>query len=301
MQYKLLVSGFLSAILLMAIIGIYALSLNQQTIMSFEDGEKNFKSISTAATEVSSYAKRAEGHLLLFLGLHRKTDKDKFPMRLASLYERISILDQKIKNPQARIIFEKIESNSDGILSMGNALIEYCDTALENGDTFEIEKHRTALFELHDKFSAIREFGVTLTAFEIELESDLKLKLKKNAERLRRHLLLLITLIFGLTVFLGYLLNKTIKTLNKEIAKRIQSETEVIQESNKLKDALGKVKELSGLLPICAACKKIRDDKGYWKQIESYISDHSDAEFSHSICPECCKKLYPEIYTKGHF
>jgi len=62
-----------------------------------------------------------------------------------------------------------------------------------------------------------------------------------------------------------------------------------------LKDALNEVNTLSGLLPICASCKKIRDDNGYWNQIESYIRDRSEAEFSHSICPECSKKLYPEI------
>ena len=62
-----------------------------------------------------------------------------------------------------------------------------------------------------------------------------------------------------------------------------------------LKDALRKVKTLSGFLPICASCKKIRDDSGYWNQIESYIKAHSDAEFSHSLCPECAKKLYPDI------
>ena len=63
-----------------------------------------------------------------------------------------------------------------------------------------------------------------------------------------------------------------------------------------LKDALGKVKTLSGLLPICASCKKIRDDNGYWNQIETYVQAHSEAEFSHSICPACARKLYPEIY-----
>jgi len=63
----------------------------------------------------------------------------------------------------------------------------------------------------------------------------------------------------------------------------------------KLQKALTEVKQLSGLLPICASCKKIRDDKGYWGQIESYISDHSEAEFSHGICPDCMKKLYPDF------
>ena len=61
-----------------------------------------------------------------------------------------------------------------------------------------------------------------------------------------------------------------------------------------LQDALGKVKTLSGLLPICASCKKIRDDKGYWNQIEIYIRSHSNAEFSHGICPDCVKTLYPD-------
>ena len=62
-----------------------------------------------------------------------------------------------------------------------------------------------------------------------------------------------------------------------------------------LQKALTEVKQLSGLLPICASCKKIRDDKGYWNQIESYIRDRSEAEFSHGICPECMKKLYPDV------
>ena len=62
-----------------------------------------------------------------------------------------------------------------------------------------------------------------------------------------------------------------------------------------LRDSLAKAKLLSGLLPICANCKDIRNDKGYYEQIESYIRDHSEAEFSHSICPKCAKKLYPEF------
>lgn len=62
----------------------------------------------------------------------------------------------------------------------------------------------------------------------------------------------------------------------------------------KLRETLARVRTLSGMLPICSTCKKIRDDKGYWNQIESYIKAHSDAEFSHSICPDCLVRLYPE-------
>jgi len=64
--------------------------------------------------------------------------------------------------------------------------------------------------------------------------------------------------------------------------------------ATELQKTLQHIKKLQGILPICANCKKIRDDNGYWKQIEAYIRDHSEAEFSHDICPECSKKLYPE-------
>jgi DNA-binding response OmpR family regulator len=59
--------------------------------------------------------------------------------------------------------------------------------------------------------------------------------------------------------------------------------------------ALATVKTLTGLLPICSGCKKIRDDKGYWSQVESYVQKHSEATFTHSLCPDCVKKYYPEL------
>jgi hypothetical protein len=65
--------------------------------------------------------------------------------------------------------------------------------------------------------------------------------------------------------------------------------------TKELQAALANVKLLSGMLPICASCKKIRDDTGYWEQIEAYISEHSEAEFSHSLCPDCEKKAYEEL------
>ncbi|MGD2092196.1 MAG: MASE3 domain-containing protein [Candidatus Aminicenantes bacterium] len=62
-----------------------------------------------------------------------------------------------------------------------------------------------------------------------------------------------------------------------------------------LRQALDKVKTLKGIIPICSRCKKIRDDTGYWQQVETYIEEHSDADFSHSLCWECAKELYPEL------
>jgi hypothetical protein len=70
---------------------------------------------------------------------------------------------------------------------------------------------------------------------------------------------------------------------------------ELNKKNQELKHTLSEVKALRGLLPICSGCKKIRDDKGYWSQIENYIEKHSEAQFSHGLCPECVKKLYPNI------
>jgi two-component system, response regulator PdtaR len=66
--------------------------------------------------------------------------------------------------------------------------------------------------------------------------------------------------------------------------------------NEELQAALATVKTLSGLLPICASCKKIRDDQGYWQQVEVYIREHADVEFTHGLCPDCLIKLYPDFY-----
>lgn len=74
--------------------------------------------------------------------------------------------------------------------------------------------------------------------------------------------------------------------------------SQLAQQTADLRDALAKVRTLSGFIPICASCKKIRDDQGFWNQIERYISEHSDAQFSHGICPDCMQRLYPDFPTK---
>lgn len=66
-----------------------------------------------------------------------------------------------------------------------------------------------------------------------------------------------------------------------------------------LRDALSKVRTLSGLLPTCAGCRKIRDEDGAWHEMENYISEHSDADFSHGLCPVCAERLYPEVFGSG--
>lgn len=87
----------------------------------------------------------------------------------------------------------------------------------------------------------------------------------------------------------------TVLEVSRNVTARVKAEKEKETLITQLESALKNVKQLSGLLPICAHCKKIRDDNGYWKQIESYLYEHSEAEFSHSICRDCAKKYYPDM------
>lgn len=81
-----------------------------------------------------------------------------------------------------------------------------------------------------------------------------------------------------------------------DITKRKEIETDRENLVSKLQNALAMIKTLEGIIRICSSCKKIRDHNGNWRQIESYIKEHSKADFSHGICPECTKKLYPELF-----
>jgi hypothetical protein len=92
-----------------------------------------------------------------------------------------------------------------------------------------------------------------------------------------------------------------IEGILRDVSERRLADAEREKLIQQLRGALAEVRTLGGMLPICSSCKKIRDDKGYWSQIESYVSEHSSAEFSHGICPECEKKTYEELakLTKG--
>lgn len=83
-------------------------------------------------------------------------------------------------------------------------------------------------------------------------------------------------------------------SLSAEVLERRQAQEELERTIGQLMEALTEIKALEGILPICSYCKKIRDDDGNWRELEQYISHHSDAEFSHSICPQCTKKHFPD-------
>jgi len=96
----------------------------------------------------------------------------------------------------------------------------------------------------------------------------------------------------------GLLINRwhmKLKNANSELRRaRKDLETLVKERTNDLEKALSEIKTLQGIIPICSICKKVRDDGGRWNRIESYISRHSEADFSHGICPECVENHYPD-------
>lgn len=130
-------------------------------------------------------------------------------------------------------------------------------------------------------------------------------------------MLLNILLCLLVTALVMYLFNYTLRTyrqkldqlaeedmelrnINKEQSAEISRQNrELLEKNANLIDAMAQVKKLSGFLPICSGCKKIRDDKGYWNQIEAYLREHSEARFSHGICPDCMATLYPEFSDKN--
>ncbi|OGW44199.1 MAG: hypothetical protein A2X57_10370 [Nitrospirae bacterium GWD2_57_8] len=101
------------------------------------------------------------------------------------------------------------------------------------------------------------------------------------------------TMVLALTVFTGLGVFLLYKKASYSLADKKRMDLEREKMIAELQQALSDVRKLSGMLPICMSCKKIRDDKGYWNQIEEYISEHTETEFSHGLCPECAQKLYP--------
>jgi len=136
---------------------------------------------------------------------------------------------------------------------------------------------------LHPRNKCIHQGFLSVALIPIRANQNIVGLLQLNDRRKDRFTLETIHFFEGISASIGVALM------------RKQTEEEREKLILELKNALSSIKTLSGFLPICASCKKVRNDEGYWEQIENYIRDRSDAEFSHGICPECTKKLYPDL------
>jgi hypothetical protein len=163
----------------------------------------------------------------------------------------------------------------------------YAKVVKKNSDSLE---HQRMLVDVVETYVPLMKNGVFLGAFEIYYDITEK---KQGLERL-----LLISFIIVIVLALSVLIISVMNVVKEKrrLTERKRAEDEREKLIIELQNALAEVKTLGGLLPICSSCKKIRDDQGYWNQLEVYISGHSTAQFSHGLCPECAKKLYPKYF-----
>ncbi|MEW6599886.1 MAG: PAS domain S-box protein [Nitrospirota bacterium] len=174
---------------------------------------------------------------------------------------------------------EEVQASIQEVLSKGSA-------------EFDV-KHRTKNGEIRDVHVITRVLSLSGNNVFQTIWHDVT-EQKRSEEELNRHRERLEELVRERTTELSRLNEQ----LHKDIARRKLAEQVRENLILELRDALAKIKTLKGLIPICAWCKKIRDDKGYWKKVETYIREHSDASFTHGICPDCLKKESPETYAE---
>jgi hypothetical protein len=105
--------------------------------------------------------------------------------------------------------------------------------------------------------------------------------------------------IIDLIIYEFEAMQQWIAELERYKEERIQAEEEREKMIRELQKALSEVRTIKGILTICASCTKIRDDKGCWMEIKAYIQNHSETQFSHGICPDCMKKIYPDFHREG--
>jgi PAS domain-containing protein len=186
-----------------------------------------------------------------------------------------SILDSIIENSPVGIL---LVDNSFRRIRSNKAILTMLDAQDDRLDTKELFSHLEV--DSQELQNSLGSLPVLVKTFTLEVANNPRFY-EARISMIRPH--------DTSEAFLFILIDRTDAHLAEEERGRFICE---------LQDALAKVKTLSGLLPICSACKNVRDDKGYWNQIEVYIKKHSEAEFSHGLCPSCTERLYPEFASE---
>lgn len=183
----------------------------------------------------------------------------------------------------------------DAPLMTSNALRGLAESEAARGDWKAAYEHQVAYHAANEKIfnaESMQKFQRLQRDHEItHLEAEGKLREAELARaRTTRTALALISALVVISLVLLYARYRL----------KHRSEAALRAQAEKLTEALDRVHTLKGLLPICASCKKIRDDNGYWTQVEAYVAAHTAAEFTHSICPTCFDSLYPEMHHADH-
>ena len=239
-----LISGNIVIIVLVIAIGIFGLLSRGNIVRSFESAETHFRSIITSATEVSSYAKRAEGHLILFLTLRKEEDREKFFDRYNSLVEEIKVLDLAVKVPEAREYVEKIRSSTDRLLPAGKTLLEAYDRDMSAFGHFNLAKREAGIRAFNEIASEIRQYGVDLAIAEAVLSENAHRTALKKAASLQTYGFAVILGGVMIVLIQGYLFSKKIADPIVELKNNVAELTKGnldVEMSHTSKDEIGEL------------------------------------------------------------
>ncbi len=176
-----IIFGFVFVSLLIGIVGFLGIYTNKLVVNSFETGEEHFVAIIEASNEVSSYAKRAEGHAMLYITLCNKSDKQKFSQRISSLRNQIAIIETNVTDPKAKNITAEMKDKTDELQSLGESLFKLHDNEMNSTGMFEAKNHEKSIRRLDDVAAGIRQDGLDLAKLELDLQQSVNNNDKENA------------------------------------------------------------------------------------------------------------------------
>jgi len=232
----------------------------------------------------------------------------------SKLLNRLESLRQKISNEQKESLDHAQKQGQGNYNKKVDELLDYLSKVAKDisrrryGDPQEIfELTKTGIYP-EQVYELAESFGmmiVKVEARELRLEQTIEKLQELNAHlqteydnrtKIEKELQVYRDNLESLIRERTDELMKTNEMLKTEILERQAIDEDRKKLVDDLQEALDNIKTLKGLIPICASCKKIRDDNGYWNDLELYVNEHSEIEFSHSLCPDCLKKHYPEEY-----
>jgi len=219
----------------------------------------------------------------------RNTILQELNIEEARVYKNLDIVRSKILGSEGRELEKRSRDLFDGWKPIREQVIMFT-IAGRRDEAAHITMGKGAQY-----VETIQKSMHDLTSYARKRADSFIARADETQQQAKR--LMLLFIVTGILLSWGI----AVITLNRiyySIKKYQQAEEEKERLISELQQALSEVKKLSGFLPICANCKKIRDDRGYWNQIESYLKEHSEAQFSHSLCPECAEKLYPKLHKR---
>ncbi len=274
----------------------YAAAYAADSVELYPPVNINGRDIVIASAPIFSSDKKREGTDLVFIDTYElkkivspPTAENRIDIYLAMFSGSSKVILGKIRNAdeynsiRGRYsgILEKAAAGENGITYEGKEVVVYFPVK-KSGWGIAAVSNRTALYA--PLYRKLLIAGVLFTAVFVVTLSGFSVLMKPFAGRILMH-----------SSELEDRIREKTESLENEISERKKSEHEKEAVIKDLEAAAGRIRKLQGLLPICSVCKKIRDDQGYWQQLETYISENSEAGFSHGLCPDCYEKAMSDV------